>query len=439
MKIKTFWHLALPGIAVFALFLPFYVKAELIELKGIDIALKTLSFVESMPEKEEGLSFLKTCKGSDCTFSPFILKQGRAWPVLAYIGLYEATKDPVYLEKTKSSMEKLLKECVPARYEEDCRFIGVQTEAAYQTVKDKRYLDYIKVAETNAIYNTADAGNAMISAIMLRQAVLAYKHNLKNLFQNIKSAPLALDYRIGYLYNKLKDRQTLLSLNNTEFKQTSCWVYLAEIELYKALDQKDDKGIIDRDITVAQMKSRLLSRPKEFFDKFSFSLASLNQKIYSVALTELEPCAEAALNLYEITGKSYYKFQARSILQGILERHWDSEYAKKYTGDNAFALQGCRKDKEGMNCYKNNKALNDSSYAVYLFSRLKDENFAVAADLPVKYFEDPQSDPGLREAALPPVIERPPFSTTYIDLIAVFVLIIILILIIVIILRKKKY
>ena len=374
---------------------------EKVQLTGLDIALKTLYFMESVPENNDGLLiYRKVCRQEECSFSTQAFPQTRAWVVFAYTGLYEATGDTVYLDKIRESMEKLMKECEPSEFG-DCRFLGVQAEAAHKALGEERYLDYIRLFEPSSMPLISSTINSMLGGIMIRQVALNYKHDLYDEF-------LSIYFRIKRLYETLPERETLLTDHGVDFQQTACWTYLAEIELYKAIAEKNDNEILFSDVDVAKMRLFMLLEPEYFFSQFNFENASVHPTMFGVSLTDLESCADAALKLYEVTGKEQYKKQATAILQGMVERHWDSEYSKKHIGDNAFLAQGCRNrnNQNGFACYQNDKGLTDNAYAVYLFSQVPDAVFSIATDIPVIYFEKPQVDPELTQPSKKPLLKR---------------------------------
>lgn len=361
---------------------------------GLDIAKSVLPFLEQVPQKDDKLIYLQNCEGDTCQFAQDAFKQTRAWVVLAYVGLYNATNEKAYLDKAKAQMEKLLKNCDPN--DPECLYIGVQGEALYRLTGDQKYLKYLENLDPGYVSQPSRVLQGMLNAIYARELVLAYKHKLFD--------DLVAIYKAFYLVQlHLNEAPTLLRSNGVELKQTACWTYLANTEFYNVLNGIDEQKTIAKDMTAGKLKSLLFLKPqkvqtatfREFFDNFDFaSFANENKDIYAVNLTELEPCAEALLNYYDATKEEKYKQKAVALLSYIVDRHWDSATSKKYDGDNAFVAQGCRSAQDGVACYKNLKILTDNAYAVYLFSRVKNESFG-AASKAVTYYQDPNKDPGL--------------------------------------------
>jgi hypothetical protein len=119
---------------------------------------------------------------------------------------------------------------------------------------------------------------------------------------------------------------------------------------------------------------------------------SHNPNVYTIQLLDLEPCAESLINLYEITGDEKYKREAVALLSVLLENNWDSEYSKKYVGDNGFTSQGCSKSENWTSCYNNPKLLNENAHAAYLFARLYDTVFTIPTDVEVRNYKNPQEE-----------------------------------------------
>lgn len=380
-------------------------------ISGLDVALKTMPFVDSMSEPDRAVLSPQECYEQKCVFSSEGLELMRRWRVLAYYGLYNATNNNIYLDKIKGSMEKLLGEC--DFFEKECRYIGVQTEAAYQAVGDEIYLEYLKNLKPSYVITFSTPESIKETAFRTREAVLFYKYN----FNGYLNPPI-INKIISVLYKKLEERNDLIKIDDLGLKETACQIYLAEIELYKVLNDKDEGEIILGDVTAGEMKSGLLSAPKQFFDGFDFKTAFADPDVYRVNINDLEYCADAALGLYETSKEEKYKNQAKDILQGMINIYWDSEFSRKYVGDNSFLSQGCERNEDGITCYRNKKTLADNGYAAYLFSRLKDELFSVPDNIPVKYSENPQAE---LEFAKPEKPEKTDFKKFMFVLIAIAV------------------
>ncbi len=400
-------------------------------VSGLDIAEKIVPFLRSVPEKDNKMIYLKNCEGDTCQFQQEAFKQTRAWVVLAYVGLYNAIGDTSYLAEAKNQMDKLLENCNPN--DSDCQYIGVQGEAFYQLIQDKKYLEYLKGLDARLIGVPNRTFDRMLNAIYARQLVLAYKNNL---FDD----PVKI-YKALYLVQlHLNDAPVILKNNNIELKQTACWSYLANTEFYSVLDSMDENKVIAKDLTAGGLKSLLFLRPqqvktpifKEFFDNFNFaSFAEANKEnVYAVNLTELEPCAEALISYYKSTSDEKYKQEAIALLKYVIDKHWDSEYSKKYDGDNAFVMQGCRSSADGLACYKNSKIVTDNAYAAYLFSLLKDDAF-IANPETVTHYDNPNLDPEL----VPP---QNPITKFFKDNIVEVIIVIAAIIILVLILIRRR-
>jgi len=378
-----------------------------VNLTGLDIALKTLPYVESLPARGDYVSYGSHCEGETCTFLNTAYPQSRAWPVLAYAQLYDVTGDKVYLDKANSTMERLLSDCDP-NTNVRCYYIGVQADAAYRLIGDDRYLDYLRGVDITQVYLEDREDEYMKTAIMSRQLAVAYKNGLY-------PYPHFVLMGLDVAERGLKSMNPLIVQGGVGLPKHACWTYLGWTEFYKVLSDEEGEFIVLNysntgpiEYNVSILKASVLRKMRNFYDGFSFETLSSNPEVYALTLTDLEPCAEGLLDMYGITSDKRYKQKAVSLLEGLLDRHWDSEYLPKYAGDNSFTSQGCRKSGEDYTCYRANKILTDNAYAIYLFARLKDEVFQVNAletgaatpqHNPVKYFKVPQEDPELVKPA----------------------------------------
>ncbi|MFH1789296.1 MAG: hypothetical protein ABH834_07945 [Candidatus Altiarchaeota archaeon] len=389
-----------------------------LQVSGLDVAVKTIPFLETMPEKDGLIVYSKHCENKECTPLTQAYPQSRAWVVLAYTQLYEATGDQQYLTKAEDAMEKLLINCPPDSGA-DCQYIGVQAEKLYTLTSDERYLEYLKGLDEKLI--PRGGGDDMLKAIAARELALAYKHGIYN-------KPVQLVGALKMLTLDIDGGDTLLEYEGIELKRHSCWSQLAWIEFYKALDARDDDEVVLSGMTVAKIKPQVLKQPETFFKTINFETLSSTPNIYVLTLTELEPCAEGLIDMYEITGDEDYRNRALAFLNGLLDRHWDAEYSVKYVGDNSFTAQGCRASNEGEHtCYRNNKILTDNAYATYLYARVKDEKFTVN-EKEIVYLEEPILDPDLipeiahlpktTTSTKPTVTEQTKAKTPYLSLIA---------------------
>jgi hypothetical protein len=309
----------------------------------------------------------------------------------------------VYREKAEDTMKRLLSDCDP-NTNVRCYYVGVQADAAYHLIGDDRYLDYLRGVDVTQVLLEDREDEYMKSAIMARQLALAYKNGLY-------AYPHFVLMGLEVSEMGLKNMNPLIVHEGVELPRHGCWMYLGWTEFYKVLaDEEGDfivlnysnTGPIEYNATV--LKRSLLRRIRKFYDGFPFETLSSNPEAYPITLTDLEPCAEGLLDMYEITDDKRYREKAVSLLEGFLDRHWDSEYLPKYNGDNSFTSQGCRRSEDSYTCYRANKILTDNAYAIYLFARLKDEVFQINAletgaatpqHNPVKYFKVPQEDPEL--------------------------------------------
>ncbi|MCX6695576.1 MAG: hypothetical protein NTU61_04710 [Candidatus Altiarchaeota archaeon] len=357
---------------------------QTVNLTGLQIALKTLPYIESAPLSDGLLSYTQHCEGSKCEYVGSSYKQSRAWLVLAYVQLYHATGDKNYVVKAREAMNQLLTDCNPVD-DAECYYLGVQAEAAYGITGDDRYLGYLREIDPRLIPLGGSSEDEMLKAIAARELALAYKHKVFN-------EPVQIISALNVLLQGTGSMEPLIVHDGVELKKSSCWTYLAFTEFYRTIDGMGDGATLFYGVNVSYAKPSVLSPPKKFFDEFDFETLPSEIRFHTLSLTQLEPCAEVALDLYDFTGDERYKNQTVSMLTTFLNQNWDSEYSKKYVGDNSFTSQSCRSGADGITCYRNNKVFTDNAYAVYLFSRMKDQVFTVQTGVPVNYVDTPQVD-----------------------------------------------
>jgi len=383
-----------PGIAkgmvfltLIVLLLQTTVSAEEIKLTGLNVSLSVLPFIESMKRSDGSFFYHRVCEEGKCTTLRNVQPQEGAWAVISYAALYNATKNPLYLNKMKAEMEDLFKYCPPD--DVDCSVIGVQASKAYELTGDKRYLDYIRDLNSANMYE-----NTMLNGILAREMALGYKYGIAG--DNRADTLNLLMFTEIELNNK--EDTVYTTPNGFELKKHACWVQAAWLEFYKALEKDKGQNITntlapDQPIPVDRLRSEMISSSKTFFDGVDFSSVDTNDiNFFKIILTDIDPCIESLIMLHEATGEEKYLSDAVFLGERMLNQYWDSQYSPRFDGDNSFIIQGCRNDLNQTTCYDNTKLVTENGYAVYLFSLMGNQSFTVSAGETTVLYSKPIED-----------------------------------------------
>jgi len=374
------------------------------KLTGAEICLRNIGFMESMVKARLSSKecYLKKCIPAD----DLTLKE-RAWTVLAYAGLYNATGEKKYLNKARTESRKLVKECYPGTF--TCLPVIIAQRKA-PIVLDaewkKDYLDdllYIELSEVSA-YDISLFAYA--SAIDYRKLVEQNPEKKRG-------------SRFVNTINALTQSEEALSsadagfwgLDGRRHNQGVCLMHLAWFELYDVL--KDNEDVIyrlagkrydwggdDRQaerLLEKKPEAAFLDPSIEFFNSVDFSeqVEAKQSEVFLVPLSELLPCAEALFYLSDLSRNKRFLGDGLSIMEHVIKSRWDSQESLKFNGDDGLLSTGCRfRGASKLACYDTPKKLSENSYGIYLFSTVRDHEFVVPLGLQVKWFADPSEDPG---------------------------------------------
>jgi len=316
-------------------------------LSGNEIAVDSLKFINVMKNNDGKYYYQSECTDdSGCKRDSDSYIQTGAWPVLAYAGLYQSTKNQQYLDKMNNEANNLMSAC--NGNEDECMWILVQMAKAYQISQNSQYLDFAKKLADRLLTNNNEK-DAMMTGIEAREFALAYEltgdqkylNEARSRLQKSKAAwNLSVDS-----YN-----DPIYSSGTFVLYRFACWTELAELEIAKASSD-----------------TKILANAVAFFDSANIpgNVRNLEQ------LSAIQPCIEALLNLNQQTGSAQYFDQAKATSQYVITYRWDSplDIAKKYNGDGAYLFRFYAGD--------DLKTVTDTGYMIYLLSRMPNEQFEI--------------------------------------------------------------
>jgi len=377
----------------------------IIYLNGSEIAEKTYVFIDSFKrENSSGLyNYRRFCglrfrPNGGCAQGDETYPSTGSWAVLAQASRYRLTGDERYKKDMVQSMAQLRKNCPPTD-KSNCNAGGVQAERAYEITGDDSYLDYLRngTKDQPSLMASINA-SAMMQAIVGRQDAILYRIKGEGdpfdaLFYIRMAEDTEKQVRTMTINGQVftNYQAVLLSKKNRQLRQDSCWIQLAKMDLYLATKDKPNlQGKKKYGLTMNS--NQLLGETLSFFNdldlgaQYRYELENGTHEFPT--LTTMQPCAEALLMAYNITGNKKYKSDALTILELFANNYWDSDYSKIYTGDNLFVSQQCWSFNNTKHCYEGVKIPSDNGYAVYLYSMVADSRIPVYATRTTKLYED---------------------------------------------------
>lgn len=326
-------------------------SAQPIQMNSLNIAEKSVSFLDSLRRNDNEYFFIKECADNStfngCITNDFYDNATNAWPVLAFANLYKATGNPAYLQKAQNDMQIVSRDC--SINPDGCLWILVQMTEYQKVTGDTQYSSLISELGQRLL-STSVNSSTMILGIESRELALLYEMNgQKDYLDQAKSR---LEQSKTLWSNNSADQfQALLyTENGVQFYGFACWTELAEIEIYQAT----------KDATYLQNAT-------SFFDAVNID----NHARGIDQLVALQPCIDSLIKLSAITGNSNYMDQAVNVSQYIVTYRWDPNItiAKKYNGDWGYLGESYG--------YSNDKDVTDGSYMIYLLSQMPNQQFYI--------------------------------------------------------------
>jgi len=306
-------------------------------MTGLEIARQTSDYIDTQITKDGIYSYSSHCEPECPQGFSGAFHTTNAWTSLANTGLFAATSDKSYLKNAKRDADVLIDWCGDKT--DECLWVLVQIVELYKATDDVKYLNFLTNAG-DVLLETPVFEHGMISAIESRELALLYeltgdtKYLDESLVRLDKSKSLA------------ESSQTLYAFEDFLVHDTVCWNVLAESELYAVT--QDNKHLENVNL---------------FFTKSNVKTYA-NQLIF---LSNIQPCIESLLTLYDATGDVKYKEDAIAMAEYVVTNTWDSSESKKNYGEGAFLMES------GSTV----NSLTDSGYMVYLLSKLKSEKFRI--------------------------------------------------------------
>lgn len=306
-------------------------------MTGLEIARLTSDYIDSQITTDGIYSYSSHCEPNCPQGFSGAFHTTNAWTSLAYTGLFSATRDKSYLDNAKRDADVLIDWCTDKTSE--CLWVLVQIVELYKVTNDVKYLNFL-TNTGDVLLETPAFEHGMISAIESRELALLYE-----LTGDTKYLDESL-VRLGKSKSLAESSQILYAFGDFEVHDTVCWNVLAEAELYAVT--QDDKYLENVDL---------------FFTKSNVKKYT-NQLIF---LSNIQPCIESLLTLYDATDDVKYKEDAIAMAEYIITNTWDSAESKKTYGEGAFLMES------GSTL----NSLTDSGYMVFLLSKLKSEKFRI--------------------------------------------------------------
>lgn len=354
-----------------------YMRPHEVEFTGLEVAALSAEFLEST-QKDGGVFYdmecfnaskvILDCRRDECrvagikngycdyALTPSPAHTSSAWYLLANSGLYEATGNQTYYNRTLRALSAIAGECrteidCPGNYSSfdrgKCGFMLVQTAKAYEAT-----------GELSFKYVTEQIGGCdlympwtqvpMLSAIESRQYALLYSSAGNDTF--LMMAEGKLYYSDFYLNQSF----LLYSVDGLDVTDASGWVQLARLELYKATGNESHLNGVEDFYRKARLSDHLGD----------------TDSVASILLSNIE----SLIILYDLTGDQSYADEAYALAQHFVTYYWDNSYHPVFEGDNGFLTLPTYSNTESQI-----KTVTDNSHAAYLFSQplLKDKNFRV--------------------------------------------------------------
>lgn len=312
---------------------------------GLEAATEIQSFVDSRRQADGYYGYSYNCeKGfqEDCQLD-ISYPTTNAWATLSNLGMYRATGDVSYLNNARRDADLLIDWCEGESHM--CQWVLVQVSELYDETKDQRYADFLlkEGALLMDVDGSTDAetifqrNSTMLLGIEARQLAQIYKINGDDSY--ITEA----NERISQAYDGTRpDNWIVYEFNDNKFTKNSCWVELANMELYEATGDEN-----------------YMLQAKDLLDSFD----PAGNSVYMIFMTNLQPCAELYMRVYQATGDSKYMDGAVKISNYILENLWDRKDRPIVSGSGTILY-----DTES----KRIDTLTDTAYMVYILSMIKD-------------------------------------------------------------------
>jgi hypothetical protein len=338
-----------------------------IELSGVQIARESESFLDSL--SENGVVFdTKECSDSgECSLSASSAVTTFAWRMLAYSGLYSATNKSNYLELVKENYRSFRNASTGV----NAFWSLVQVYEAFRVTQEIEYAKFLYNtgfglrSSLKYDWDLSRPGSPMLHAIEARELAIVYgvlgkdeivsslrkeKAVFENqtLFEKDRAEFLNQSLRALAAAEESNKLKPAVLQDMPEFREDSCWIQAAKLELYKATGEE-----------------KYLRELQDFFKKARFGTRSRGE-IGFVSLGEVTPCTEV---LHELASSvASFAKDLNFLLQYFVVDDWDSSRARKCNGDNGF-MAAYRSSENA--CGGNEKFTSDACYSIFVLSRQK--------------------------------------------------------------------
>lgn len=361
---------------------PSSIPSEGVFLSGLDIAKESVSFFDKLSDERGVFSIMACSSKENCYLERPAESTTYAWRLLAFSGLYLNTREERYKTLIYDNFRKLSE----TYYGPDAFWLLPQVYEGFRATQDISFLSfYYSVAaqfRSFIIFKTDEEllNSPMIRAIEAYELAQAYYFlGSKRISGELKKRGVVFSDSKSFDFDRslfLNQSKRLLELGEKasysgkpvlkdflEFKQDSCWIQWAKLQLYQATGER-----------------KYLDEVHSFFSRARLG-TRLPLEVQFSAPVQVHPCIQALQDLTKIYKASNFKDQASIfekdvdfLIQNFIIPIWDSKHSPKCLGDNGFLSNYRSKE---LLCDSNNKLNTDASYSIFLLSRQKNSMYKV--------------------------------------------------------------
>lgn len=317
---------------------------EKVPLTGAQAAREIQSFVDTRRMSDGYYGYSYNCeKGfqKDCNLD-ISYPTTNAWTTLSNLGMYRATGEQSYLDNAKRDADLMIKWCEGEA--KICQWVLVQINELYKETGEDRYREFL-LSEGALLIDAEQYTDA--ETVFQRNSTMLLGIEARELAQiySINKNPAYLEEardRINQAYEERPDNWIVYEFNGNKFMKNSCWAELANMEIYAATGDQNN-----------------MLQAKDLLDSFD----PAGNSVYMLFMTNLQPCAELYVKVYQATGDEKYLDGAVKISNYILSNLWDRKEAPIVSGSGTILYETESKKID---------TLTDTSYMVYILSMIKD-------------------------------------------------------------------
>lgn len=308
-------------------------EADVIVIPAAEVSSEISSFIETQRNEDGFYNSSSNCPydAAGCPMSDFI-PQLNMWTSLAYLSEYQRTGDSSFLDKSKNDADLFIDWCNESdSNSQQCPWTLVQMNYLYEETRDDKYKDFI-LSQSEHIEQDIVA-DPMLMGIEAREFAIVHEltgsqDSLDTSLRKMSNANDLLDNGfIGY------------AADGFFYHPFDCWTQLANVELYRSTG--DQSYLEEAEVFVSDAKMRL-------------------NHIFLSEMTDIQPCIDLHLQLYDETGNEDYLNTAKKMSNFVLVNFWDSN--ENFLKEGRGAVLHHENDQID--------SLTDGAYMVFLMNRM---------------------------------------------------------------------